>query len=160
MSLREKDFLPARASAAGRSLLPHSPRPHPGSPKTTPALSVWPSPDVLPPPRRPLEAQECRLRLKQLPFRHGGPLYLNPQPVSLELTALAPSGLLPRRSASASLSARKICPAYFFDRNRTSKKLRQLPKPRLSAAAHYNQLTKSTNHEYRAKQSLPQINSP
>ena len=29
----------------------------------------------------------------------------------------------------------------FFDRNRTSKKLRQLPKPRLSAAAHYNQLT-------------------
>jgi Domain of unknown function (DUF932) len=36
-------------------------------------------------------------------------------------------------------------PAYFFDRNRTSKKLRQLPKPRLSAAAHYNQLTKSTN---------------
>src|SRR5260221_12398729 len=29
----------------------------------------------------------------------------------------------------ASLSARKICPAYFFDRNRTSKKPRPLPKP-------------------------------
>jgi|SRR5258707_10612394 len=95
-------------------------------------------------------AEEYRLRLKvagapTLSPNLGGPVYLNPQPVSLELAALAPSGLLPRRSASASLSARKICPAYFFDRNRTSKKLRQLPKPRLSAAAHYNQLTKSTN---------------
>src|SRR6201993_5122702 len=35
-------------------------------------------------------------------------------------------------------------PSILF-RNRTSKKVRQLPKPRLSAAAHYNQLTKSTS---------------
>jgi hypothetical protein len=65
-----------------------------------------------------------------------GTCHLNPRPVSF-LAALAlsrPSSA--GRSANASLSARKICPAYFFDRNRTSKKLRQLPKPRLSAAAH------------------------
>src|ERR1700747_1766146 len=89
--------------------------------------------------------QEYRLRLKVAGAHSlanlGGSVYLNPQPVSLELAALAPSGLVPRRSASASLSVQKICPAYFFDRNRMSKKLRQLPKPRLSAAAHYNQLT-------------------
>src|SRR5258706_4368132 len=66
-------------------------------------------------------AQEYRLRLKQpaptLSPSLGGPLYLNPQPVSF-LAALALPSLLPR---VAPLSARKICPAYFFDRNRTSK---------------------------------------
>ena len=71
--------------------------------------------------------------------------HFNPQPVSL-LAALALS-----RPYSAALCSslrfrlEKYATAYFFDRNRTSKKLRQLTKPRLSAAAHYNQLTKSTN---------------
>ena len=137
--LGEKRLSPRRASTAGGSLLPLSPR-------RTPVRL------------KPLLYQVSGHR--QICFRHRGGLsnarvpsaaqtasfpvsltsrgtcHLNPQPVSLELAALAPPGLLPRRSASASLSARKICPAYFFDRNRTSKKLRQLPKPRLSAAAH------------------------
>src|SRR5258707_8199444 len=81
----------------------------------------------------------------RLPF-HGAQ-----SPLFKSSPRLVPRGSCPSRpysagrSANASLSVRKICPAYFFDRNRTSKKLRQLPKPRLSAAAHYNQLTKSTN---------------
>jgi hypothetical protein len=86
--------------------------------------------------------------LKRLPFPVSltlrGTCHLNPLPPRPR-GSCAFQAFYPRRSASASLSARKICPAYFFDRNRTSKKLRQLPKPRLSAAAHYNQLTKSTN---------------
>src|SRR5258708_33950130 len=52
---REKRLSPRRASASGGSLLPLSPRTNPGSPKTTPVPSVWPSPDLLPPPRRPLQ---------------------------------------------------------------------------------------------------------
>jgi len=36
-------------------------------------------------------------------------------------------------------------PSILFRPKPNVEKLRQLPKPRLSAAAHYNQLTKSTN---------------
>jgi len=67
-------------------------------------------------------------------------------PLFKSSTRLVPRGSGPSRpssagrSASASLSARKICPAYFFDRNRTSKKLRQLPKPRLCCGSQ-NKLT-------------------
>src|SRR5258707_4624100 len=67
-------------------------------------------------PRGGSPAQEYRLRLKQpaptLSPSLGGPLYLNPQPPR-------PRGSCPSRpssagrSANASLSARKICPAYF-----------------------------------------------
>ncbi len=81
-------------------------------------------------------AQEYRLRLKVAGAHShqtsGARLFKSS-------TRLVPRGSCPSRpssagrSACASLSARKICPAYFFDRNRTSKKLRQLPKPRLSA---------------------------
>ena len=99
-------------------------------------------------PRGGLHAQEYRLRLKQpaptLSPRLGVPsIYiLNPSRSSqlLPLQAFFRGALLTLR-----FRLKKYAPAYFFDRNRTSKKLRQLTKPRLSAAAHYNQLTKSTN---------------
>src|SRR5260221_14548936 len=51
----EQRLSPGRPSAAGGSLVPRSPRTNPGSPKTIPVPSVWPSPDLLPPPRRPLQ---------------------------------------------------------------------------------------------------------
>jgi hypothetical protein len=91
-----KDFLPVEPQSG--SLLPLSPRRTQGSPKTTPVPSVWPSPDMLPPPRRPLQAQEYRLRLKQLLPRlinSRGTCHFNPLPVSF-LAALALPDLLPR----------------------------------------------------------------
>jgi hypothetical protein len=140
ITLREKRLSPRRAPK--RSLLPLSPRTNPGSPNTTPALSVWP-PSELAQPAEASTAQECRLRLKQpapvLGKPRGSPLFKSS-------TRLVPRGSCPSRpssagrSASASPSARKICSAYFFDRNRTSKKLRQLPKPRLCCCSQ-NQLT-------------------
>src|ERR1700757_1581764 len=51
--LGRKDFLPVEPQ--NRPLLPLSPRSNSGSPKTTPVPSVWLSPDLLPPPRRPLQ---------------------------------------------------------------------------------------------------------
>ena len=59
---REKRLSPRRAPK--RSLLPLSPRRHPGSPNTTPANSVWPSPELAQ-PAEASPAQEYRLRLKQ-----------------------------------------------------------------------------------------------
>ena len=95
---------------------------------------------------RPAEAspaQEYRLRLKQpaptLSPSLGGPLYLNPQPVSF-LPALALPGLLPRRSASASLSARKICPAYFSTETER-RKTPAAPKASPLCCGSQNQLT-------------------
>ena len=132
----EKRLSPRRAQSVSPSSFSQA---HPGSPKTTPALSVWPSPDLVPPPRRPLQRKStvCGLnRGTQLSRQGSG------SPLFKSSTRLVPRGSCPSRpasagrSASASLSVQKICPAYFFDRNRTSKKLRQLPKPRLSAAAH------------------------
>src|SRR5580704_12127807 len=91
---------------------------------------------------RPAEAspaQEYRLRLKQLAPtlspRLGGPLYLNPQPVSF-LAALALPGLLPRVALLAlRFRFKKYAQHTFATQNRTSKKPRQLPRPRLFAAA-------------------------
>jgi hypothetical protein len=86
-------------------------------PNTTPVPSVWPSPELLPPPRRPLQRKSTVLRLKQsaptLSASLGG------SPLFKSSTHLVPRGSCPSmpssagRSASASLSARKICPAYF-----------------------------------------------
>ena len=134
----EKTFS-RRASAAGGSLLPLSPGRT--QVRLRPLLYQVSGPrQICFRRRRRPSSQEYRLHLKQPAPRvnRAGPLYLNPQPVSF-LAALP--GLLPRRSASASLSARKICPAYFFDRNRTSKNSGSSPKPRLAAAAQENQLT-------------------
>jgi len=89
---------------------------------------VWPSPDLLPAPRGGLSSARVPSAAQTAAFPpRRTPCHLNPQPVSF-LAALALPGLSPRPSASASLSVRKICPAYFFDRNRTSKKTPAAPK--------------------------------
>src|ERR1700756_2933655 len=100
--LREKRLSPRRAPK--RSLLPLSPRRT--QVRLIPLLyQVSGHRQICFRPRGRLSGQEYRLRLKQpaptLSSSLGGPLYLNPHPVSF-LAALAPSGLLPRRSASAS----------------------------------------------------------
>jgi hypothetical protein len=52
----EKTFSPS--SVRRRRISPSSfSLAHPGSPKTTPDTSVWPSPDMLPPLRRPFRAR-------------------------------------------------------------------------------------------------------
>jgi hypothetical protein len=136
----EKTFSPSSPKAVSPSSFSQA---HPGSPKTTPVLSVWPSPDLLPPPRMPLQRKStvCGLNSRRPLSRQG-----SGSPLFQSSTRLVPRGSCPSRpssagrSANASLSVRKICPAYFFDRNRTSKKLRQLPKPRLCCGSQ-NQLT-------------------
>ena len=65
--LWEKRLSPRRAPK--RSLLPLSPRSNPGSPKTTPVPSVWPSPGLLPPPRRPLQRKSTVCGLNGSPPR-------------------------------------------------------------------------------------------
>jgi hypothetical protein len=85
-------------------------------------------------------ARVYRLRLKQpaptLSPSLGGPLYLNPQPVSF-LAALALPGLLPRVALLAlRFRFEKYAQHTFSTETEGRKKLRQLPKPRLSAAAH------------------------
>src|SRR5260221_912769 len=130
--LGRKDFLPVepppQADLSFLFLLGDA------SPKTTHSLIVSGFARMSLPPQRPFLAQEYRLRLKQpaptLSPSLGGPLYLNPQPVSF-LAALALPGLLSRRSASASLSARKICLSY-FSRSKANSKILPPNPPRLT----------------------------
>jgi hypothetical protein len=65
----------------------------------------------------------------------GGPLYLNPQPVSF-LAALAFQAFFRGALLTLRFRLEKYARHTFSTENQTSKKLRQLPKPRLSAAAH------------------------
>jgi hypothetical protein len=128
-----KDFLLVEPQKK-RSLLPLSPRRTQFRLRPLLFPSVWPSPDVLPPPRRPFQRKSTVCGLNSwrptLSPSLGGPLYLNPQPVSF-LAALAPSDLLPRRSASASLSARKICHSN-FSRSKANSKILPLTPPCLT----------------------------
>ena len=138
--LGEKRLSPRRGSAAGGSLLPLSPRRT--QVRLIPLLYQVSGHrlDVLPPPRRPLQRKStvrglsgCLPRL----INSRGTLYFNPQPVSANSRLLGFPGLLPRVALLAfRFRLKKYAQHYVFDRNRTSKKVRQLPKPRLSAAAH------------------------
>src|ERR1700746_2087202 len=138
----EKRLSPRRAPKW--SLLPLSPRRTQVRLRPLLLLSVWLSPELAQ-PARPLQRKStvCGLNTRAPPLSPslGGPLYLNPQPVSF-LATLALPGLLPRVALLALRFRLEKYAQRTFSTETERRKNSAAPKASPLCCGSQNQLTK------------------